>query len=232
MLDFIKSLFFKKTDKKGNFEPKLDSTPIVQETKFNKIEEKPIEETKITVQKPIISSQYIDQYNNIPFKKEIKISRTVRHFQDKEQYFEDYGHLTPSQARREMKQRKEEFGEWLSFEEYGGYMNAINAEKDYDFIDKIEKMTPQQAEKWFNKRMEQGHWNSTNVFQAIAEKLKPFHEEYLLTEMDTVTQGRIEGWVNARKKQGYFFSDKAYEKADKILSGEIENRKSKKPKKK
>lgn len=151
--------------------------------------------------------------------------KTVEKFSDKKEFlFEDYSHLSASEARREMKERKDN-GEWLEFEEYGGYMNAIYDEKDYVYIEKIEKMTAEQTEKWFIKQKDSGKWITTGVYDVVAQKLKPHHEEYLLKEMDKTTPGRIEGWINARKKEGYFFSDLAYEKADKILSGEIDNRK-------
>ncbi len=149
-----------------------------------------------------------------------------RYFYDKELYFEDKSYLSPGEARKEMNERKES-GEWLEFEEYGGYMNAINCGRDDAYIEKIEDMSPEQVEKWYAKRMEVGKWITTPVFEAIASKLKPHHEEYLLKTMDSITQGRIEGWVNARKKEGYFFSYISYEKAEKIFRGEIDNRKKK-----
>ena len=86
-------------------------------------------------------------------------------------------------------------------------------------------MSEEQTSKWFNKQKINGKWVTTGVYDAVGNKLKPHHEEYLLKEMDKVTQGRIEGWINARKKEGYFFSDLAYDKANNILSGEIDNRK-------
>ena len=156
--------------------------------------------------------------------------KPIMYLYDREVYFEDKSYLTPTEARREMNQKKED-GEWLEFEEYGGYMNAIYSGKDDVYIEKIESMTPEQVEKWYTKRMEDATWNTTDVFEAIADKLKPFHEQHLINEMDNLTPGRIEGWVNARKKEGYFFSDLAYEKANKIFSGKIDNRKKRSHKK-
>jgi hypothetical protein len=145
------------------------------------------------------------------------------HFYDRELFFDDKSYLSPSEARREMNQRKED-GEWFEFEEYGGYMNAIYSGRDDDYVEKIENMTPEKVEKWYFNRIENGKWNTTSVFEAVAEKLKPFHEQHLISAMDNVTPGRIEGWVSARKKEGYFFSQLAYEKANKIFNGEIDNR--------
>lgn len=147
-----------------------------------------------------------------------------RKFYDREMYFTDYSYLSPSEARKEFNELKEA-GEYLDFDDYGGYMNAIHANSDDSKIEKIERMTPEQCLKWFHTKKDQGDWITSTVFEAIAEKLKPHHEEYLLTEMDNVTPGRIEGWVNARKKEGYFFSYQAYMKAEKIFRGEIDNRK-------
>ena len=213
MFEFIKKLFIKKSSNAVN--------KLTEPIKSEQIEEEiyvEIEPLKAIIEESISTEIYTKPI-------------TPKRFSDKDRYFDDYSHLTPSQARREMKERKD-YGEWLEFKEYGGYMNAINAEKEWDFISKIEAMTPEQTEKWFSKRLNAGYWITDNLFEAIGKKLKPFHEELLLTEMDTVTIGRIEGWVNARKKQGYFFSDVAYQKANKILSGEIENRKIRKSKKK
>jgi len=205
MFDFLKRIFIAKSDNSTDKVIEIAKAEFIPKTKpeTEKVEEK---EKKVE-------------------------EKTTNHFYDIEQDFEDYDYLSPSEARKEMKDRKEG-GEWLDFEEYGGYMNAIYAGKDDTYIEKIESMTPQQIEKWFSKRIENGQWNTTAIFEAVAEKLKPYHEEYLLKEMDTVTKGRIEGWVNARKKEGYFFSDLAYSIADKIYSGEIENRKTKSRKKK
>jgi len=150
----------------------------------------------------------------------------VLDFFDKEFDFVDCSELTPAQARREMKERKDD-GEWLEFEEYGGYMNAINAEKDEEHIIKLASMSPDQISKWFSIRINTGMWNSPTIFDIVSSELKPHHEPYLLKEMDGVTKGRIAGWVRARKKEGYFFSESAYDKARKIYCGEIENRKSK-----
>jgi hypothetical protein len=147
-----------------------------------------------------------------------------RKFYDREQYFTDYSYLSPSEARKEFNELKEA-GEYLDFDDYGGYMNAIHANSDDAKIEKIERMSPEQCLKWFQTKTDQGDWITSAVFEAISEKLKPYHEEYLLKEMDNITPGRIEGWVNARKKEGYFFSYNAYMKAEKIFRGEIDNRK-------
>ena len=68
-----------------------------------------------------------------PVKKQFTKSQTVKHFSDGGQSFDDYSHLSPSEARREMKERKE-YGEWLEFDEYGGYMNVIYEGKDDYYI--------------------------------------------------------------------------------------------------
>lgn len=149
-----------------------------------------------------------------------------RIFYDKEQDFFDYSYLSPSEARRELRERKEA-GEFLDFDEYGGLMNAIYAGSDESNIEKVKNMSPEKCVKWWQSQMENGKWHTTAVFDAVAEKLKPYHEEYLLKEMDSVTPGRIQGWVNARKKEGYFFSYNAYMKAEKIFRGEIDTRKKK-----
>lgn len=159
-----------------------------------------------------------------PFE-ENKIPIGIQILCDKESSFDDKSYLSPSEARKELKQRKDE-GEWIEFDEYAGYMNAIYSDKDDNYIEKISGLTPEQVENWYRKRMEEGKWTTSAVFEAIADVLKPHHEEYLLTALDKVTRGRVEGWVNARKKEGYFFSDLAYAKANKILSGDIENRKT------
>ena len=158
--------------------------------------------------KPIrlkIEQELKEKTLTVPFQNKIIAPKTYKHFKDK---------VTPYD------------------EDKGEYLNSINEERDYNTVNKLKKMLPQQIEFWFNRQIENGYWCSNSVFKIVAKELKPFHEQYLISEMDKVTQGRIEGWINARKKEGYFFSDLAYEKADKIFSGEIENRKAVKPKKK
>jgi hypothetical protein len=149
-----------------------------------------------------------------------------KHFFDREHNFDDMSYLTPSEASREFNERKRD-GEYLDFDEYGGYMNVIHSGKDDNRISRIDAMTPEQLFKWYLKFKDEGKWTTPAVFDAVASKLKPFHEQILLDAMNSVTQGRIDGWVNARKKEGYFFSENAYEKAEKIFTGEIDNRKKK-----
>jgi len=141
MFDFLKKIFTVKSDNPTDKVIELAKPEFVQETKP--------ETERVTL-------------------KEDKVEdKTTNHFYDREQDFEDYNYLSPSEARKEMKDRKEG-GEWLEFEEYGGYMNAIYAGKDDTHIEKIESMIPQQIEKWFSKRIENGQWNTTSVFEAVA----------------------------------------------------------------
>lgn len=138
----------------------------------------------------------------------------------------DFSDLSPSEARRRLKEAKED-GDWLEQEEYYGLIDAIAAGKDEQYLDKIEDMTPEQTEKWFNGNMKREINMSTTVWIAVAKKVAPIHEEFLIEEMRKKSSKSIDGFVNARKKEGYFFTERAYRLANRICSGEFDEKEKK-----
>lgn len=125
---------------------------------------------------------------------------------------EDYSYLSPAEARAEFKRRKAN-GEYLTNEEYFGYMEAIDAEKYDKWINEIDDMEPKQALAWFKRKLNSNTKMSTAVWRAVGLKVAPYQEEELLTMLEKVTGGRVEGWVNARKREGYFFTQFVYDEA-------------------
>lgn len=143
-------------------------------------------------------------------------------------YEEDYiGIYTPYEARKRLKEARED-GEWLDDEEYYGLIDVIASEKDDKYYDKIQSMTPEQTEKWFNHNYTYGIKMSTFIWKEVAKKLAPYHEQYLIDGMRHRTSKGIEGYVNARKNKGYFFSERAYRLANRIYSGEFDSSKKRK----
>ena len=210
MFNFLKKLFSVKRNE-GRDVLKVENEERVTEAIIEDVQQTP--------------SESIEKAEIVLIENEEIKPQDKSHFYDEDQFiFEDYSSLSPREARKEMNERKED-GEYLSWEEYGGYMNAIHEDKDLQYMDKIAGMTTQQTEKWFLSRKENRDWITPAIWEFVAEKLKPYHEEYLINEMDKVTPGRIESWVKKQKEKGYFFSDEAYEKADKIFYGLIDNRK-------
>jgi hypothetical protein len=138
----------------------------------------------------------------------------------------DMSHLTPSEAKRELEDRKEA-GEFIPSDEYRGYMNAIASKNDDKWLLDIQFMSPEDTHKWFMKKMLNDVHMSSAVWEAVCDNVAPMHEDELLKKLDSVTPGRVIGWVKARKHEGYFFSEAVYEKAKAIYNGEIDNRKRK-----
>lgn len=130
----------------------------------------------------------------------------------------DFSYLTPSQAKYELKKRKE-YGEFLDEEDYYGLIEVIASEKDEKYFDKIVSMTPEETSKWFNNNYDRGIKMSTLIWKVVARKVAPLHEEYLIEKMKHKTSKGIVSFVSCRKKEGYFFSEKAYQMANDIYYG-------------
>jgi hypothetical protein len=126
--------------------------------------------------------------------------------------YEDYSHLSADEARAELKERKEN-GEYLSNEEYYGYIDAINADKYDRWLSQIEDMEPKEVLAWFNKKKNSDTRMSTAVWRAVGEKVAPYQEANLLKMLENITGGKVEGWVNARKREGFFFTQHVYDVA-------------------
>lgn len=131
-----------------------------------------------------------------------------------------------AQGKRLMKKYKAQ-GYNFSDKAYGLWTEKIADFEAPEKIKKIEKMTPEQAFKWWNRVVFSDNWQGKKVIEALRQKIGPTQEEELLEKLDSVTKGRIDGWVNARKKESYFFSDAVLNKINKIKNGEIDNRKLK-----
>jgi hypothetical protein len=104
-------------------------------------------------------------------------------------------------------------GEYITFEERLGYLNAIAAISDRLTSTKIEEMTAPETIRWFNVNLLTGVRMSPAIWKAVSEKIAALHEAELLEKMKTIAGAKIEGWIRARKKEGYFFSDLVYIKA-------------------
>jgi len=135
-------------------------------------------------------------------------------FADHFRKYETDSYLTPSETKKELKERKEN-GEYLSDDEYYGYLEIIHSDKADEYCDLIFDMTPEQAINWYNRKRNNGTWLTYDVMVALKDKIAPYHENQLLTLLEKVPNGRVRGWVNARKKEGYFFTDLVYEECRK-----------------
>lgn len=176
--------------------------------------------------------------NNFEYSAEVKEYSNPKNFEkprlpEKEyDFFSDHFintdppiHLSPQEARQELKYRKS-YGDYLTDEEYYGYMDVIHSGKDDDYLNLIWDMEPEKAMKWFLKKKENGTWLTQTVMLALKDKLAPYHEPILLELLQKVPNGRVIGWVNARKKEGYFFSDTVYE-ACRVKNAIYQSKKSK-----
>lgn len=132
--------------------------------------------------------------------------------------FEDYSYLTPSQARHELRKRKEDEG-YVPWEEYIGYIEVIASEKDDKYLDIIQSKTPEELEQWFHKNIRNDVKMSQLIWKEVSKILAPIHEAYLLDKMEHCSERSIESFVKNRKSEGYFFSQKAYDIANDIYYG-------------
>jgi hypothetical protein len=124
----------------------------------------------------------------------------------------DYSHLTPEEAKDELKARKDA-GEYLDSEEWCGYQDVIASRNDEKYLEKISSMSAEETEKWFRRNIEREIKMSTSIWEAVCDEVAPIHEPILLDMLSKISPGRVEGWVNARKREGYFFTDYAYHEA-------------------
>lgn len=137
---------------------------------------------------------------------EHKYNVFYNHFRE---FATDYSHLSPSEARAEMKDRKEA-GEFLSDEDWRGYQDAIAAGNDHKHLDKITMMDAEQVRKWFLSKLKRGTRLSSNIWIAVHEIVAPYQEEYLIAEVQKIEPKKVASWVADRKHEGYFFTDEAY----------------------
>lgn len=134
---------------------------------------------------------------------------------------EDFSYLTPSQARYELRKRKEEEG-YIDNDIYYGLMDVVASKMDEKYLKIVEEKSPEEVEKWFRKNIVNSIKMSTNVWMAVGEKLAPVHEDYLISEMYNRTSNTIESFVRNRKSEGYFFSEGAYKVANDIYYNRYE----------
>lgn len=139
----------------------------------------------------------------------------------------DYSYLDANEARRRLREAKED-GEWLDEEEYYGLLDVVASEKNDRYFEKIDSMTPEQTEKWFQRNYDRDIKMSTEVWIAVGKKVAPIHEQFLIDGMRNKTSKGIGSYVNARKREGYFFTARAYRLANRIFSGEFDDKKQRK----
>lgn len=130
----------------------------------------------------------------------------------------DYSHISPEEAKWEIKDRKK-YGEYIPWEEYCGLLNAIAAEKDDKYLDIINNKNPEEVEKWFASNLKREIRMSPFIWKKIGNILAPIHEIYLLEKMEHCSARSIESFVKNRKQEGYFFTQKAYDLANSIYDG-------------
>lgn len=130
----------------------------------------------------------------------------------------DYSYMSPDEAKWELKYRKKDDG-YIPWEEYGGLLDAIAAEKDDKYLELIQSKTPEEVEKWFHKNIKNDVRMSQTIWKEIGKILAPIHESTLLSGMEHCSVLSIESYVKNRKQEGYFFTQKAYDLANSIYSG-------------
>ena len=154
---------------------------------------------------------------------------TIRGAVIREEYFKDnwcegtidYSHMSPDEAKWELKYRKKDDG-YIPWEEYGGLLDAIAAEKDDKYLSIIQSKTPKEVEKWFRENIRSDIRMSQFIWKKVGEILKPIHESFLLEGMEHCSVRSIESYVKNRKQEGYFFTQKVYDLANRIYSGEYD----------
>lgn len=206
--DKPKKTFFTQQEREPEFKPSVEKTKIEVETSY--------ESTRTSV---------FGSYPPKPYS-----SKTVVEDVFHDEWYSnqtDYSYLDVNEARRRLREAKED-GEWLSEEEYYGLLDVVASAKDDRYLDKIASMTPEQTDKWFQHNYNQDIKMSTEVWVAVGKKVAPIHESFLIDGMRNKTSKGIGSYVNARKKEGYFFTARAYRLANRIFSGEFDDKKQRK----
>lgn len=121
----------------------------------------------------------------------------------------DFSDLTPAEAKKEMEEKKED-GEYLSSEDWKGYMDVIASKNDDKFFEKISTMTAEETHEWFMSNLNRDVKMSSAIWEKVHEEVAPIHEDILIEMLKPIKPFRVRSWVANCKHKGFFFTDKMY----------------------